>query len=285
MLEKDRWFTEICQEAGSAISFEQIAHLHHEKSEFQTIDVYQTSQFGHLMVIDGFIMLTQRDNFLYHEMMTHPALFTHADPRQVVVVGGGDCGALREVLRHESVERCLQVEIDEQVTRAAERFFPELCESNGDPRAAFHFDDAIKYMAGVDEASLDLIIIDSTDPVGPAEGLFGPRFVQDCYRALKPGGIMVQQSESPLFHGALIRTIRDNMSRAGFDDLRTMCFPQPCYPSGWWSATMAGKGRDLGRFREEAVRQRRFTTQYYNEGIHHGALCMPEFLRRELLPC
>lgn len=282
MLTPDRWFTEICKEAGNAISYEISGHLHHEQTPFQTIDIYHTTQFGHLMAIDGFVMLTQRDNFLYHEMLTHPALFTHDAPRQVLVVGGGDCGTLREVLRHSEVEHCLQVEIDERVTRLAEQYFPELCESNQDPRAELRFADAIAYLAEAADASLDVIIIDSTDPIGPAEGLFGPRFMADCFRALRPGGIIVQQSESPLIHQKLIGQIRANMRQAGFDQPHTLCFPQSCYPSGWWSATMAGKGRDLSQFRVEDARQRSFTTQYYNEGIHQGALCPPEFLRRQI---
>jgi spermidine synthase len=282
VLDKERWFSEPCKDAGNAISYEIDAHLHHEKSEFQTIDIYKTTHFGHLMAIDGFIMLTQRDNFLYHEMMTHPALFTHDRPQDVVVVGGGDCGTLREVLRHAGVKSCLQVEIDERVTRLAEQYFPELCSANEDPRAAFKFDDAIRHMAEAEDESLDVIIIDSTDPVGPAEGLFGPSFMANCFRTLRPGGIIVQQSESPLIHQELIGQIRGNMTQAGFDAIKTLCFPQSCYPSGWWSATMAGKGRDLSQYRQADIAQRDFKTEYYNEGIHAGALHLPEFLRRAL---
>ncbi|GAB4191064.1 MAG: polyamine aminopropyltransferase [Wenzhouxiangellaceae bacterium] len=278
--EQSAWFTEACKEAGSMVGFRITDHLHHEQTPFQTIDIYATAQFGNLMVIDGFIMLTQRDNFLYHEMLTHPALFTHRDPRQVLIVGGGDCGTLREVLRHPQVERCLQVEIDERVTRLAETYFPELCEANSDPRAHLHFEDAIRYLAEAEDATLDLIIVDSTDPVGPAEGLFGPEFMRNCYRALGEGGIIVQQSESPLIHRDLIGQIRANMQQAGFGEMRTLCFPQPCYPSGWWSATMAGKNCALGPFRADDAEQRPFSTEYYNVGIHQGALNPPEFLRR-----
>lgn len=280
MLEKDRWFSEVCKEAGNAISYEISAHLHEEQTPYQRIDIYQTTQFGKLMTIDGFVMLTQRDNFLYHEMMTHPALFTHDNPQDVMIVGGGDCGTLKEVMKHGQVRRCTQVEIDERVTRLAEEYFPELCEANDDPRAQLLFADAIQYMKDADAASMDLIIIDSTDPIGPAEGLFGPQFMQNCYRVLRPGGIIVQQSESPLIHSKLIKQIRDNMAGAGFNALQTMCFPQSCYPSGWWSATMAAKDRDLTVFRCEDVEQKSFATQYYNAGIHGNALALPEFLKQ-----
>ena len=165
--EPENWFTEVCEEGGSAFSLHIKERLHSEKTAFQTIDIYRTSEFGNLMVIDGFVMLSARDNFFYHEMMSHPALFTHDDPGNIVIVGGGDCGTLREVLRHESVSHALQVEIDERVTRLSEQFFPELCEANEDARAEFLFGDGIKWMAEAQDGSVDVIIVDSTDPIGP----------------------------------------------------------------------------------------------------------------------
>ena len=159
----------------------------------------------------------------------------------MVIIGGGDCGTLREVLRHKGVESCVQCDIDEQVTRLAERHFPELCESNADPRATLMFDDGIRYMRELAPESIDLVIVDSTDPVGPAEGLFNQAFYASCLRALTPGGILVQQSESPVAHLELIRSMREHMREAGFIGFLTLPFPQPCYPTGWWSCTMAQK--------------------------------------------
>ena len=268
----EKWFSEVCPDHGSAISWRIETQLAHETTDYQTIDIYRTSDWGNLMVIDGFVMLTTRDNFLYHEMLSHPALFSHPDPATVVIIGGGDCGTLREVLAHASVRRCTQVEIDEQVTRLAEQHFPELCERNNDPRATLLFDDGLAYIKNVAPGSVDVIIVDSTDPIGPAEGLFGPGFVADCYKALADGGILVQQSESPLLHQPLIRGVRDNMAKAGFDDIRTLGFPQPCYPSGWWSATLARKGAQLDppdplRFADSGIQ-----TRYYNPAVHIGAL-------------
>jgi len=140
MLDKN-WFTELCDEAGSAFSLRIRAKLHEEQTPFQKIEIYETTDFGNLMVIDGFIMLSSRDNFLYHEMMSHPVLFTHPAPKRVLIIGGGDCGTLREVLRHPDVETVEQVDIDERVTRLSEIHFPELCEANDDPRAHLHFAD------------------------------------------------------------------------------------------------------------------------------------------------
>ncbi|MFP4209429.1 MAG: polyamine aminopropyltransferase [Wenzhouxiangella sp.] len=268
----EKWFSEVCKEAGSAVSWKIEAHLAHQTTDFQTIDVYRTSQWGNLMVIDGFVMLTTRDNFLYHEMLTHPALFSHPDPKQVVIIGGGDCGTLREVLGHRAVASVTQVEIDEQVTRLAGQHFPELCERNHDPRARLLFDDGLAYIKNIAAGSVDVIIVDSTDPIGPAEGLFGPGFVADCFAALAPGGILVQQSESPLLHKKLIHGIRANMEQAGFDDIRTLGFPQPCYPSGWWSATQARKGGMIEPVSPERFAASGIQTRYFNPGVHVGAL-------------
>ncbi|MCF8005754.1 MAG: polyamine aminopropyltransferase, partial [Chromatiaceae bacterium] len=172
MLDENNWFTEVAEAAGSAFSLRIKQRLHREESPFQTIEVYETETFGNLMVIDGFTMLSTRENFLYHEMLSHPVLLTHPAPRRVAIIGGGDCGTLREVLRHQEIASAVQIDIDERVTRVAEQFFPELTESNADPRATLLFDDGIRWMREAPDQSLDIIIIDSTDPVGPAEGLF-----------------------------------------------------------------------------------------------------------------
>ncbi len=275
----DNWFTELCPESGSAFSLKLKEKLHEEQTPFQRIEIYETEHFGTLMVIDGFIMLSDYDNFLYHEMMSHPALFTHPNPEQVVIIGGGDCGTLREVLKHPGVKRAVQVEIDERVTRLAERFFPELCTANDDPRAELLFGDGIQWVKEAEAGSIDLIIVDSTDPIGPAQGLFSAAFYRDCLRALGSDGIVVHQSESPLIHQQLILDMREAMRSAGFSRLQTLHFPQPVYPSGWWSATMAGKGEPLTQFREEAARDKPFPTRYYNEAIHRAALAVPEFWR------
>ncbi len=245
--------------------------------------VYATEAFGNLMVIDGYIMLTSRDNFLYHEMMTHPALFTHPDPRRVLIIGGGDCGTLREVLKHPGVETATQVDIDQEVTRAAERYFPELCEANGDPRARLRFDDGIAWVQNAEPGSYDVIIVDSTDPVGPAEGLFAEPFFRNCHRVLGTVGVLVQQSESPLFHlDTILVPLHRNLRTAGFADTHTLHFPQCVYPSGWWTATLARKSGRVADFRAADAAAKPFATEYYNAEIHHAALATPEFMRRAL---
>ena len=273
------WVTEKCVDGGIACSFEIVKKLHEEQSDFQKIEVFETKKFGNVMAIDGFFQLTSRDNFLYHEMMTHPALFTHPHPKNVAIIGGGDCGSLREVLKHPEVEKAWQIDIDERVTRLSEHYFPELCASNDDSRAELIFGDGIRWIKDAQESSLDIIIIDSTDPIGPAEGLFGRPFYEDCLKALSPGGILIQQSESPLLHkDSIILPMHQQMKLAGFTKAKTLYYPQPCYPSGQWTATMTTDTASIERPDLSRVSNRTFKTVYYNEAIHQGALADPQFM-------
>ncbi|MDR1075061.1 MAG: polyamine aminopropyltransferase [Xanthomonadaceae bacterium] len=281
MATQDNWYIERFETTGSAVGYRVSDKLDEVQSPFQRIEIYQTTDWGNLMLIDGAVMLTSRDNFLYHEMIAHPALFTHPAPKRVVIIGGGDCGTLREVLRHPGVESATQCDIDEQVTRMAEKYFPELCQSNADPRAKLLFDDGVAYMRNCAPGSIDVAIVDSTDPVGPAEGLFNKAFYESCHRALKDDGILVQQSESPLAQLGLIQAMRMEMGKAGFSGFWTLPFPQPCYPTGWWSVTMARKQGGFG-FRREDAAARPFETQYYTEALHQGLLVMPPFMAKAL---
>lgn len=276
----ENWFTEICN--GSAYSMKIKEKLHEEQTKLQHIEIYDTEKFGKLMVIDGFVMLTELDNFLYHEMMSHPILFTHPNPKNVVIIGGGDCGTLQEVLKHDAVESVIQVEIDARVTRLAQQYFPALCTANSDTRAQFVFADGIKWIADAKAGSIDTIIIDSTDPVGPATGLFNKNFYRDCLHALSDDGIIVHQSESPFFDKQLFAKIRQAMAAAGFSYVHSLLFPQPCYPSGWWSATMASRKTKLTEFRYADAENKTFSSHYYNVEIHQAALAVPEFMRTPL---
>jgi spermidine synthase len=273
------WFTEQVPSTGTAFSLKIKQKLHEEQSDFQFLEIYETETFGNLMVIDGCTMVSTRDNFFYHEMISHPALYTHPNPKRVWIIGGGDCGTLREVLKHPSVEHAVQIDIDERVTRLSEIYFPELCESNDDPRAELKFIDGIKWVKDAAPNSVDIIIVDSTDPVGPAEGLFGVDFYRDCFNCLSENGMLVQQSESALLHLKLIGEMRDAMGNAGLSHLQTLFFPQCLYPSGWWSATIASKA-ELSAFREQDCANKPFDTIYYNTDIHKAALAQPEFFKK-----
>lgn len=282
--EQYSWFTEKFSSEGSCFGLQVKSLLHKEQSQFQTIEIFETTHFGRLMVLDGCIMLTQRDNFIYHEMMSHPALLSHPNPKNVAIIGGGDCGTLKEVLKHQSVEAVSQIELDERVTEASKLFFPELCASNQDPRASLLFTDGIQWIKACSPASIDILIIDSTDPVGPAAGLFSEAFYQHCYSALADGGILVQQSESPLYHNhSIIANMKKDLSSAGFNQLLLRNFPQPVYPSGWWSCLSACKGYEpSAQSCDEVHKPKRainFTSQYYNQGIHQASACLPEFMK------
>ncbi len=286
-LDDHGWFIEVCSEAGSAFALElgPGGRLHREQSDYQTIEVYDTTWFGRAMVIDGFLMLAERDNFLYHEMLAHPVLFSHPDPRNVLIVGGGDCGTLREVCKHERVTAVTQVDIDERVTRVAEAYFPALCGANGDPRVRLAFEDGIQWVHHTADGALDVIIVDSTDPVGPGEALFSEAFYRECHRALAEGGLIVQQSESPLAHLAeIIAPMYRKMGAAGFGAPTSFHFPQPVYPTGWWTATAARKTGAVTFERAAEAEALAFHTEYYTADIHRGALAQPAFMQRALAP-
>jgi len=273
-LNNKNWFTEIYADDGCALSLELSDKLHQEQTPWQKLEVYQTTHFGRLMLLDDCVMLTSRDNFIYHEMMTHPVLCTHPAPENVLIIGGGDCGCLREVLKHKGVRHAHQVDLDERVTRAAEKFFPELCVSNNDPRAELSYTDGVAFIEQASPSSYDIIIVDSVDPVGQAARLYSEEFYRACYAGLAADGILVAQSESPLFHKDLILSMQSRMSDAGYNDATTLYFPQCTYPSGWWSASMAFKGSKPAGFRAVDIE-----TDYYNNDIHQAAQAAPQFMR------
>ena len=180
--------------------------LHEERSAYQKLSVYDTAFFGRVLTLDDVVMLTERDEFVYHEMLVHVPLCSIPEPQRVLIIGGGDCGALREALKHPNVEKVVQCDIDERVTRVSERFFPWVHEACADPRAELVFADGIEYVAR-HAASFDLIAVDSTDPVGPAAGLFVGDFYRAVLRALRPGGVMTAQTESPHWNADLVASI------------------------------------------------------------------------------
>lgn len=279
MLDETMWFTEKHDELGMAFSLKIKKKCEEIQSPFQKVAVYDTTHFGYLMTIDDIIMLSSRDNFFYHEMMTHPVLFTHPNPKNIAIIGGGDCGSLKEVLKH-PVQSVIQIDIDEVVTQLSKKYFPELCDSNNDPRAKLLFTDGILWMQEAQTASLDVIIVDSTDPLGPAVGLFNEAFYQQCHRVLKKDGILVQQSESPIVNSDIQQAMRDAMQSAGFENLLTVPFPQPVYPSGWFSCTMAAKLPCFNHFRRDMACLKTLNTQYYQFELHEAALSPSPLLKK-----
>lgn len=279
-INSNQWFTEIHPHIGSAFSFSIEEKLHEEQTPFQHIAIYRTKDFGNLLVIDDVIQLSARDIFVYHEMMSHPILFTHRQPAHVAIIGGGDCGVLHEVLKHPTVQQVTQIDIDERVTRLAEHYFPEFCQKNQDKRATLLFQDGIQWMAQQPDQSVDVIIIDSTDPIGVAEGLFKKSFYIECRRVLADGGMIIHQSESPLYYAEdILLPMHHAMREAGFNFSKSLFFPVVGYPSGWWSATMATIDTSPEQFRKLDAQNKTFVTEYYNAEIHSAAFAMPEFVK------
>lgn len=275
----DNWVYETVEQMGARFGIRVTDKLLDQQTTYQHLEVYRTEQWGNLMLLDGVIMLSSLENFIYHEMMSHPALQSHAAPRDVVIIGGGDCGTLTEVLKHAEVESVTQIDIDEAITRAAERFFPELVVHNDDSRASLQFDDGVAWMRNARSGSVDVIIVDSTDPIGPGTGLFGPDFLADCHRVLKDDGIMVGQSESPFYHLPLMLDYHRAMAAAGFAERRSLLFPQPVYPGGSITGTLACKTGRLDKIRPLADG---IATRFYNTALHRGLLETPAFMREAL---
>lgn len=268
------WFTDTCESSGCVTGFRVDELLHEEQTSQQPVAVYQSSDWGHMLVVDGHVRFTGRDHFIAHEMLAHPALFTHSHAKRVLLVGGGDCGSLREVLRHEHVEEVTQVTPDERVTRLSEHYFPHLCEANDDARVALHFEDGDAYLAAVPADSVDVLIVDA--PAPPKAD--AAEFHAHGLAALRYGGILVQPSGSPMLHLDSIRALRGELLECGFHAVQTLAFPHSCQPGGWGSCTLARKGSGLTSFRERAASIKAFPTRYYSAGIHRAALALPAFV-------
>lgn len=256
--------------------------LFSEQSPYQLVEVYETDTWGNMMTIDGMVMLSEHDEFVYHEMLTHVPLFSHPDPVKVLIIGGGDGGSAREVLKHRTVEHVDMVEIDETVVRASKKYLPEVGDFSNPKLHVWH-EDGIAFVKKA-KASYDVIIIDGSDPVGPAEGLFGNSFFADCYQALKDNGILAAQSESPWvkhYHPS-IRNINAILTSI-FNTTKLYLAYIPLYPSGMWSMTYSSKGIDP---LSSEVLQRvndglsdLGSLKYYNEEIHKGSFALPEFVK------
>ncbi|PSR23136.1 MAG: spermidine synthase [Sulfobacillus acidophilus] len=271
------WFTEY-QTDSLNLGFRIDEILLHEKSPFQDVLVVRTETYGRLLALDGAVQTTQGDEFVYHEMITHVPLFMMAAPKKVAVIGGGDGGSIREILKHASVQEAHLVEIDGRVVSAARQFFPEISCALDDPRAQVHLADGIEWVRQARD--YDLIIVDSTDPVGPATGLFSPDFYQSIAEALAPGGILVAQSESPYLHQALIKQMANGM-RTAFSHVRLYLAAIPTYPSGLWSFLMASQHLPEPHARYLTTK---IATRYWTPHIQSAAFVLPRFVE-EFMTC
>lgn len=268
------WFTEKQTEHFGITA--RIVRTHHtEQTEFQKLDMVETAEFGNMLILDGMVMTTQKDEFVYHEMVTHPALNTHPNPKHVLVVGGGDGGAIREVLKHPSVEKAVLVEIDGKVIEYSKKYLPEIAGKLDDPRVEVLVDDGFMHIHNHKNA-YDVIMVDSTEPVGPAAKLFERGFYQGIYEALKDEGIFVAQTDNPWFKGDLIKKVFADVKEI-FPITRLYTANIPTYPSGLWTFTLGSKKYDPLQVKIEEIKE--LDTKYYTPELHHAAFVLPRFVR------
>ncbi len=274
------WFTEKYSDfCGFTFKVKEV--LHTEYSKLQRLDILDTYEFGRIMLLDGFIMFTQRDEFVYHEMITHLPLFAHRKPEAVLIIGGGDGGSAREVSRHTYLKRIDNVEIDEIVPRNSMKYTPFVGEGFKRENVNLIIGDGIEYVKNKSNM-YDVVIVDSTDPFGPAEGLFNSEFYSNVKNILRDGGIVVAQAENAYYDAKWMMRSVNNMRKAfGRDRVTIYQAAIPTYPSGSWAFSIAWKGDkhpkdsfDKKRFYELGLK-----LKYYNPEIHKAAFVLPNYVK------
>lgn len=257
--------------------------LYSGKSDFQRIDIFESPEFGRFLTLDGYMMLTEKDEFIYHEMITHVPMAVHPKVRNVLVIGAGDGGVLRELAKYTEIEQIDLVEIDEEVVRVCKEYLPQTACSFDDKRVSIYFQDGLKYIRKCKDI-YDLIIVDSTDPFGPGEGLFTKEFYGNCFKALKEDGIMVNQHESPFYDedAAAMRRAHKRIIES-FSIARVYQAHIPTYPSGHWLFGFASKKyHPVKDLRAKEWKALNIKTRYYNVNLHKGAFYLPNYVE-ELL--
>ena len=278
----DLWFSEK-HTPNVKFSIRVDRQLYSGQSDFQRIDVFESPEFGRILVLDGYLMLTEKDEFIYHEMIVHTPLAVHPHVKNVLVIGAGDGGAVRELTRYPEIGRIDLAEIDGQVIEVCKKFLPQTSCKMDDPRVHIYVEDGLKFVRRhADE--YDLIIVDSTDPFGPGEGLFTKEFYGNCYKALKEDGIMVNQHESPFYEQDALA-----MQRAHKRIIESFPFSRiyqaliPTYASGHWLFGFSTKKyhplKDLDEARWNA---RGLKCRYYTTTLHRGAFYLPAYVEEML---
>ena len=278
----DLWFHEKhTKHVKFAIEIEE--HLYHEVSEFQQIDIFDSFEFGRFLTLDGCMMLTEKDEFIYHEMIVHVPMCAKLNAKKVLVIGGGDGGTARELLRYKTIERIDLVEIDEKVVESCKKFIPQTAACLDDPRVQIFYEDGLKFVRHkVDE--YDLIIVDSTDPFGPGEGLFTKEFYGNCFNALHADGVMVNQHENPFYPADAVAMQRAHARIvASFPIAKVYQAQIPTYPSGYWLFGFSSKTihpiRDVDF---DSWKKLGIETKYYNPNLHRGSFTLPSYVEKIL---
>lgn len=276
------WFSEN-HTPNVKISIRVDRQLYSGKSEFQRIDVFDSPEFGRFLTLDGYMMLTEKDEFIYHEMITHVPMAVHPLVKKVLVIGAGDGGVIRELTRYPEIEHIDMVEIDPLVVEVCRKYLPKTACRLDDPRLSIHYEDGLKYVR-FKENEYDLIIVDSTDPFGPGEGLFTREFYGNCYKALKEDGIMVNQHESP-FYAEDAEACKRAHKRIveSFPISRVYQAHIPTYPSGHWLFGFASKKyHPLKDLDETRWNLRGLDCRYYTTILHKGAFYLPAYVEEML---
>ncbi|MDD3693182.1 MAG: polyamine aminopropyltransferase [Oscillospiraceae bacterium] len=278
----DIWFSEK-HTSNVNLSIKIDKQLFSGQSEFQRIDVMESYEFGRFLVIDGYMMLTEKDEFIYHEMIVHPAMGVHPAAKDVLVIGAGDGGVVRELVRYSTVKHIDLVEIDEMVVKVCRKYLPFTACALDDKRVNIHYQDGLKYIRRCED-QYDLIIVDSTDPFGPGEGLFTKEFYGNCFKALKEDGIMVNQHESPFYpqDAAAMQRAHKRIVES-FPISRVYQAHIPTYPSGHWLFGFASKKyHPIFDFDSAKWRALNLKTRYYNTQLHIGCFALPNYVEKLL---
>jgi spermidine synthase len=268
------WFTEK-QTDHFGITLKITKTLHTEQTPFQKLDMVETAEFGNMLLLDDMVMTSQVDEFVYHEMVAHPVLNTHPNPKHVLVVGGGDGGVIREIMKHDKVEKAVLVDIDGKVIEYSKKYLPEIACELENPRVEVKVDDGFMHIIQSKDL-YDVIMVDSTEPVGPAAPLFERGFYQGIFEALKEDGIFVAQTDNPWFKADLIQKVNKDVSEI-FPITRTYIANIPTYPSGLWTFTLGSKKYDPLQVKESEIKD--LPTKYYSPELHHAAFKLPKFVK------
>ena len=276
----DLRYTEM-SEQGMGISVKVNSTIFHDESDFQTIDIIDTPALGKMLILDGLVMTSDKDEFFYHEMISHIPMNSHPEPKQILVIGGGDGGTVREVLKHPCVERVVLCEIDGMVVDACKKYIPNIAGELDNPKVEIQIRDGIEYIA-TQKNQFDIILIDSTDPLGPGVGLFTEEFYTNVKQSLKKGGIMVAQSESPFADKKEMKLMYALLKKV-FPIVRTYVGPMPTYPGGYWSwAFCSCDVEPLSYIDEKRVELIEKDAKLYNAQIHKSVFALPNFVKKLL---
>ena len=274
------WISE-CTGTGLKTSYKVKRVLFCDTSPFQEVCVVETQDFGRMLLNDGLVMISERDEFIYHDMIAHPALFVQPDTQRVLVVGGGDGGTAREVLRHPQVQSCVMVEIDELVVKACQQFIPQTACVFENPRLELKIQDAVQYVAAAPDSSFDLVLVDSTDPIGPAKPLFGGEFYRHIHRILSPTGIVVSQAETPNYEVAMQQQLHQVLKQH-FKVVKFYNFCNLTYPS-LWCFSFASKQLDpVSDFQAARVQNSGLKFKYYTPALHTASFALPNYVQQQL---